>query len=206
MSLRTYLTPHPTAVAPSPLRRSLSAHASVRTALRKSQARTHDREHWGFSDFDDPGEAIEATLRAWEQVDQEAVEGRAHRPGYHADGYVEKSGAPKAPPRVRDAAHQPERRRALPPGAHRTPPQGYPSDRRQYAIPGWYALPLDTKKHAADAASRFPQMDAYDHLSAPAKRRIWRRIVAAEHHFGSHPDPQVLRAAGLSAAHFPKGA
>lgn len=85
----------------------------------------------------------------------------------------------------------------LPPGAHRTPPAGYPTDRNQYAIPKWYALPVDTPEHARDAASRFPQMDIYNDLSAQDRRLIWRRIVEAERRFGIHPGKAILERAGL---------
>ncbi|WP_028963295.1 DUF6582 domain-containing protein [Sulfobacillus thermosulfidooxidans] len=86
----------------------------------------------------------------------------------------------------------------LPPGAHRTPPKGYPLDRNQYAIPAWYALPIDTPEHARNAASRFPQMDVYDQLGPAAKERIWRRIVDAERVFGIEPSREVLERAGYS--------
>ncbi|AUW92856.1 MAG: hypothetical protein OWR62_02725 [Sulfobacillus thermotolerans] len=84
----------------------------------------------------------------------------------------------------------------LPEGAHRTPPKGYPVDRSAYAIPQWYALPIDTPEHARNAASRFPQMDVYQVLSEEDRRIIWQRIVQAERRFGIEPGPDVLRRAG----------
>lgn len=114
---------------------------------------------------------------------------------------LHQGGHPKAPPRHGDLGEPPASRR-LPPGAHRTPPKGYPTDRRQYAIPAWYALPLDTPAHARNAASRFPQMREYPHLSPEQRRKVWRRIVAAERRFGIEPGPDVLAAAGLRR---PKG-
>ena len=174
----------------SPLRKSLRGSEPLREALRKSQRRTHSMENFGSFDYDDPGEEEGRLEDEQAIVDQEAEEGRAHTPGYHANGYrprVEKSGEPEAPP---------EKKR-LPQGAHRTPPEGYPKDRSQYAIPEWYALPIDTPKHAADAASRFPQMDEYRSMSPEERKRAWRRIVAAERRFGIEPGERVLAAAGV---------
>ncbi|MHB1610172.1 MAG: DUF6582 domain-containing protein [Sulfobacillus sp.] len=85
----------------------------------------------------------------------------------------------------------------LPPGAHRSPPQGYPTDRDLYAIPQWYALPIDTPEHARNAASRFSQMDIYGELLPEEQQRVWHRIAEAEIKFGIKPGEHVLQRAGL---------
>lgn len=98
---------------------------------------------------------------------------------------------------VVDSEEVPPQEDKLPEGAHRTPPKGYPQERSAYAIPDWYALPIDTPEHARNAASRFPQMDVYDTLSEEDRKIIWDRIVDAERKFGIEPGPEVLKRAGL---------
>lgn len=197
MGIRKYLSGE---AAVSPLRKSLRQQDPLREALRRSQRRTHDVERFGSFDYDDPGEEDGRLEDEAAIVDQEAEEGRQHRPGYHGKAYrpkVEKSGEPKGPPRRGATGQKPSPRRRLPQGAHRTPPEGYPKDRGQYALPEWYALPVDTAKRARDAASRFPQMDQYGSMSPEERRRVWRRIVQAERRFGIEPGEEVLRAAGM---------
>ncbi|MDA8344996.1 MAG: hypothetical protein M0Z66_05885 [Thermaerobacter sp.] len=197
MGIRDYLSGE---VAVSPLRKSLRNEEPLRGVLQRSQRKTHSMENFGSFDYDDPGEEEGSLEDEWAIIDQEAEEGRTHTPGYHAKGYkpkVEKSGHPKEPPKHGEPEKRPAGERRLPQGAHRTPPAGYPKDRGQYAIPKWYALPLDTAKRARDAASRFPQMDEYRSMSEDERREVWRRIVRGERRFGIEPGEDVLDSAGL---------
>lgn len=100
MGLREYLNaPEPV----SPLRKSLQQAAGFRDTLRKTQRNTHHEEQWGYFDYDDPGETEGVEEDENAIVDQEAVAGRPHRPGYHGKGgrsAVVKSGETgKKPPK-----------------------------------------------------------------------------------------------------------
>jgi hypothetical protein len=149
------------------------------TTLLKSARKTHDDTTWGFADHDDPGEEERAIADAWDYTDQEAEEGRPHRPGYHGrDAQVAKSGETRISGK-RPAPHKP-----LPPGAHRTPPKGYPTDRNQYADPATYTYPIDTPEHVRAAISYLSKPKNAGRYTRAEQSRMWQRIRAAAKRWG----------------------
>jgi hypothetical protein len=77
----------------------------------------------------------------------------------------------------------------------KSPPKGYPKDKRQYAVPEKYMFPID-RKHIRAAIKLFGH---HKWESEELKRKAARRIVNAARKYGIHvdPDSEVGRAAGL---------
>jgi len=91
---------------------------------------------------------------------------------------------------------KPEKKKPLPSGAHRRPPKGYPDEREKYAIPGWYAYPLDTEKHVRAAISYFSMPRNYSKFTPEERRSIWKRILRAAKKFGIEVSEDVKKRAG----------
>jgi hypothetical protein len=66
-------------------------------------------------------------------------------------------------------------------GEHKTPPEGYPASRSEYADPDHYMFPLDTESRVRSAIGYF---DKHDWASNEHKKRAAKRIVAAAKKFG----------------------
>ena len=195
MGLRQYLRAEP---EPSPLRKSLRTQGGIR-ALVEAQRRTHDETTWGYYDHDDPGEEAGAAANAHAIVDQGPKVARPHRPGYHADGYrkpVEKSGHRKerGPKKLSDRRIPKDER--LSDDAHRSPPKGYPKDRRQYADPAAFKYPIDTQEHVAAAIRYLSKRKDADDYTPSERRAMWARIRRAAQHFGVHVSAQDGRKRG----------
>ena len=79
-------------------------------------------------------------------------------------------------------------------GEHRTPPEGYPTDRSLYAIPETYTFPLDTEKRVRSAISYF---DKHSFRDAKQKREAARRIMrfARKYHIEVGEHDKVREAA-----------
>ena len=78
----------------------------------------------------------------------------------------------------------PPKDKPLPPGAHRTPPKGYPEDRRQYAIPAYYSYRLDKPKYVRAAIAYFGMPKNHQKYSPEERKSIARRILRAAKKFG----------------------
>jgi|WetSurMetagenome_2_1015567.scaffolds.fasta_scaffold10886_4 mannose-6-phosphate isomerase-like protein (cupin superfamily) len=88
----------------------------------------------------------------------------------------------KAMELIKDILHK-----ALPPkpeniedsNAHKTPPEGYPEQKKEYGSPNEYKYPLDTEEHVRAALAYFSKPKNYGMYSNEERKAIWARIVKA---------------------------
>jgi len=88
----------------------------------------------------------------------------------------------KAMELIKDILHK-----ALPPkpeniedsNAHKTPPEGYPEQKKEYGSPNEYKYPLDTEEHVRAALAYFSKPKNYGIYSNDERKAIWARIVKA---------------------------
>jgi hypothetical protein len=80
------------------------------------------------------------------------------------------------------------------PNRHKTPPEGYPKDRSEYADPDDYLFPLDTEKRVRSALSYF---DKHKWASEEKKKRAAKRILsrAKKYEINVDTDSKVYHAA-----------
>ena len=73
------------------------------------------------------------------------------------------------------------RKRELGQGEHRSPPEGYPKDQSQYAVPEYYMFPINNAERTRAAISYFPH-----HAWKPDehKEEAAKRILRAAKKFG----------------------
>ena len=79
-------------------------------------------------------------------------------------------------------------------GQHASPPEGYPKDPSQYAVPHFYMFPLDTEKRVRSALAYFNKHTwrPEEHKEEAAKRIL---RAAKKFHIEVSPDDDVSRAA-----------
>ena len=65
------------------------------------------------------------------------------------------------------------------PGGHKSPPKGYPTDKKKYADPSNYKYPLDTEKHVRAAYSYFSQKKNQKGYSSSEIATMMSRIKSA---------------------------
>jgi mannose-6-phosphate isomerase-like protein (cupin superfamily) len=93
----------------------------------------------------------------------------------------------KAIEMIKDILHK-----ALPPkpeniedtNAHKTPPEGYPEQKKEYGSPNEYKYPLDTEEHVRAALAYFSKPKNYGMYSEDERKAIWGRIVKAAKKIG----------------------
>ena len=78
------------------------------------------------------------------------------------------------------------RTRKAEPNRHKTPPEGYPKERSEYADPDDYLFPLDTEKRVRSALSYF---DKHKWASPEKKKRAAKRILARAKKLDIEVDP-----------------
>jgi hypothetical protein len=63
--------------------------------------------------------------------------------------------------------------------SHKTPPKGYPEEKKEYADPNNYKYPLDTEEHVLAAMAYFSMPRNYSKYDPDQRRAIWNRIMRA---------------------------
>jgi hypothetical protein len=116
---------------------------------------------------------------------------------------IVRKGGQSYAPRMGNAARwggkNPDLRKDLSTGEHNSPPDGYPKDRNQYAVPEFYLFPINNEEKTRAAIDYFSH-----HAWKPKehKEEAARRILRSAKKFGIKvsKDSDVVRAAGAGKA------
>lgn len=102
---------------------------------------------------------------------------------------------------VKGVVKKPPKNKPLPRHAHRSPPEGYPKSKEDYAIPEEFKYPLKPKSRWYAALRYFSKPENYRYYTPEERKRIIRRIISyGKKHYGIEVSDDVKEKFGLKKA------